>query len=641
MEDDSDSQKTLESVATSPTPVASDVGSRLEHGSRSIRDPASASEMSWADDPDLGMATDDPDLDMAEDDADFDIAEDNAVSLSSAKSKRTPSQKGSARLARRGMADIEREAEEMRNILITQYGLDMSDEVVCDVSESESESDEEREVDYDTDLDMDMDKWLNADQLRLKDDLTGERRYTAACDAMGVTPATYFVKHITDQEVHMRFHGLGPRGAKAMCVPLRTNSKIEKLDLEGNWIDEAGCGSMAEMLRDNIYITELILSENKIGSTGALSMCEILMKNDTITKLDLSGNDIKDSAAENICQMLKKNTSLRHLFLSHNHFEEEGALHFKEALSYNESLETLDLSWNRFRTRGAIYIAEGVQENYGLRILNFSMNGLGLAGAEAMGKALKANRTLLDLDISFNRIPEEGAGHVAVGLQVNDVLQSLKISSNPLGSDGSLALLVAVDRNDCSCLKYLELLNVWVMDSFIDLKDKLERERNLIVVYGGLKKKLLKLTTLRGVEWERWLANNPMTKIKNYIRDTGYRLIDLFRDFDKDGNMSITKQEFHIGIQSAGIVMTKEQVDELVKRLDKDGNGEVDYGELMEGDREYRQALRAAAAKKKVMVESGGVTEDGDESESSGVPSVIRMLMSERSSTSSSESVAS
>lgn len=58
----------------------------------------------------------------------------------------------------------------------------------------------------------------------------------------------------------------------------------------------------------------------------------------------------------------------------------------------------------------------------------------------------------------------------------------------------------------------------------------------------------------------------------------------------------------------------------------------------MEGDREYRQALRAAAAKKKVMVESGGVSEDGDDSASSRVPSVIRMLISERDSASSSES---
>lgn len=94
MEDDTDSQPTLESVETSPTLVASDIGSRSEHRSKSTRGPASTSEMSWADDPDLGMTEDDPDLDLAADDPDFGVAADPTPSLTSAKSKRTPSQKG-------------------------------------------------------------------------------------------------------------------------------------------------------------------------------------------------------------------------------------------------------------------------------------------------------------------------------------------------------------------------------------------------------------------------------------------------------------------------------------------------------------------------------------------------------------------
>ena len=64
---------------------------------------------------------------------------------------------GSARLSRRSRADLERDAGETRNILITQYGMDGADDVTGNISESGSESEEdEQEVDYDTDLEIDM-----------------------------------------------------------------------------------------------------------------------------------------------------------------------------------------------------------------------------------------------------------------------------------------------------------------------------------------------------------------------------------------------------------------------------------------------------------------------------------------------------
>ena len=42
---------------------------------------------------------------------------------------------------------------------------------------------------------------------------------------------------------------------------------------------------------------------------------------------------------------------------------------------------------------------------------------------------------------------------------------------------------------------------------------------------------------------------NPYRKIANYAKAAGYRLLDLFKDFDKDGSMTITKDEFENGIK--------------------------------------------------------------------------------------------
>ncbi|XP_050406291.1 leucine-rich repeat-containing protein 74A [Patella vulgata] len=373
------------------------------------------------------------------------------------------------------------------------------------------------------------------------------------------------------------------------------NSKIEKLDLEGNDIEEDGCVCLSDMLRENIYITKLVLSNNRIGNDGVITLCDILKRNDAVTTLDISGNELSDVSAVQICEMLQKNATIKHLLLSHNQFEEKAAECFNEALSVNEALESLDLSWNRFRTRGAVCIAEGVQENYGLRCLNLCMNGFGLDGACSMGKALKVNRTLQELDMCFNRIPDKGVEEIAIGLQTNDVLKSLKIGSNQFGGDSALFLLKSIDKNDSSALNYLELLNVEVTEEFMDLKKILETERQMKIFHGGL---VCDDTYNIPTSWrlddvvDSWMSKNPMSILKKYIVESGYRLIDLFKDFDKDGNMFITRDEFTKGLQAANINMTETQIQELVQQLDKDKNGKIDFAELIEGDKEYREMQR-------------------------------------------------
>ncbi|RUS85265.1 hypothetical protein EGW08_006966 [Elysia chlorotica] len=514
--------------------------------------------------------------------------------------KPSPSLRGSAKFARTRQNMSPSGHYHTPRVMITQQ--DQSDTSHDDTFEEEDfqflfgQDDE-----YDTDLEMDIEQWLLEDRNQISNDFTGEKTYLAACESKGVTPVSYFIRHIEDSEVVLRFRGLGPTGTQALSRTLKKNNTIEKLDLEGNWIEANGCTSIADMLSENIYISDLILSENRTGNDGAIALCAILIKNDNINKLDLSGNVLTDASAESICEMLKKNTALKHLLLRHNNFEENGAVHFKEALATNESLETLDLSWNKFRTKGAIYIAEGIQENFGLRCLNFAMNGLGSEGAEAMGRALKVNRTLLQLDLSFNRIPEIGAGYLAVGLQTNDTLQGLKLSSNPIGSEGSHCILLAVEKNDSSALIYLEMFNIRVNDEFDELEKRLKGERDLTILHAGLKYET-SLSDLRRAEPEDWWIRDPMTKLKRYVKENGYRLIDLFRDFDKDGNQLISKEEFTLGVKQAGIVLSEEQIDELLRKLDKDKNGSIDFGELIEGDREYKKLRREwAESKQKKM----------------------------------------
>ncbi|XP_033736023.1 leucine-rich repeat-containing protein 74B-like [Pecten maximus] len=471
------------------------------------------------------------------------------------------------------------------------YNLDEEDDDTFTVSDYPTDGRYSKETDYETDLDMDYDEWINEEEIELKNDRTGERQYIHMCNETGVIPVSYFLKHIQDKEFRMRFHGLGPLGAKAIAYPMKSNKKIEVLNLEGNWILGEGSEYLARMLIGNFCITELYLGENRIGDSGAEAMADLLSKNDTIVTIDLSGNEINDNGAEKLCTTLLKNSTVKHLYLANNRLEERAAIALRELLSHNEVIETLDLSWNHFRTKGAVALGEGLMENYGLRSMKLAMNGLGRDGSEALGKALKINRTLKYLNVSHNRIPERGAISIATGLQANDCLETLRIGSNPLGHGGPIAIITEVSKNDMSSIQTLDFSHVLVISEFIELQENLEAARAMTITHGGIvgeKYEMDYLTHDPLAEFRR----DPVNRLFEYAKDTGYRLIDLFKDFDKDKNNSISKDEFILGLKRAGMKISVRQMEILLEKLDTNKDGNVDYGELIDADAAYRLQQR-------------------------------------------------
>ncbi|RUS85270.1 hypothetical protein EGW08_006971 [Elysia chlorotica] len=468
-------------------------------------------------------------------------------------------------------------------------GTGDDDQSNSDLSEDELASKPVVDSDYDTDLDMDDRKWLYPE--KYETDTTGRARYIKACQDEGVQPVRTFLLNMQEEHLVLKHHGLGPKAMKALATPLENNTSIETIDLEGNWIMAEGMACLCRVLRENVYVTRLNISENKLGNEGAVSVCNLLTSNRQIDHINLAGNDIGNPTIEDFYNILTQSGSvLKHLNLRHNNFDDASAQRFKDALVENESLEFLDLSWNNFQSKGCVLLAEGLKENVGLKELAVSMNGFGLEGGKALGKALQSNRTLYKLDASYCRLPIECTGEIALGLMNNDKLGVLDLSYNCMDADSALVVLTGLHNNDSSELHFFELGNTRVNLKFKEVADKLSAERGLVVQHGGVNEDYkAQIAELDPMEAFR---RDPMTKLKEWLSYAGYRLIDLMRTFDKDQSMSISIREFREGIASTKIPLSEEQMQILIKKLDTDGDGEIDFSELVEGDKTHRKNKR-------------------------------------------------
>ncbi|XP_053399163.1 leucine-rich repeat-containing protein 74B-like isoform X2 [Mercenaria mercenaria] len=419
--------------------------------------------------------------------------------------------------------------------------------------------------------------------------------YISSCKQLGINPVNYIARHINDQRVVMKSHPLGPQGARALCVALVNNKFVEKLDLEDNDIGTEGAVCVAEMLRENETITELRISENLIGSRGAYAFTELLKDGKNLHTLDISGSGLEDSDSKFVADMIEFNSRLKVLNVSHNRLSDAGAFDIGRAIAINDTLQELNVSWNHIRGKGALAVAIGVQKNVGLKVLNVSWNGFAKEGAICMGRALEENRTLRTLDISNNRIGVDGVGGVLKGLQQNDGLTELKIGQNPFSPEVALTILRAIGESDKCVLTQLDLSDIVVRSDFLEKWDEIKRKRAipLRIMFGAVVRSTDAPTKdPNAIDWR-----DPVMRMFKYMQDQGYRVIDLLKRLDKDRSFSVDRQEFKLGLMAENIPLTEAQLDDVIDRLDADGDGEVDLGELIKGEKEFRRKMHARMRK--------------------------------------------
>ena len=78
----------------------------------------------------------------------------------------------------------------------------------------------------------------------------------------------------------------------------------------------------------------------------------------------------------------------------------------------------------------------------------------------------------------------------------------------------------------------------------------------------------------------RRVKHELLTALKNFLLEKRLRAVDLFNCLDKDKTQSVSPDEMFVGLKKLNVPLSDPQLKRLIRILDRDGDGEIDYGEF-------------------------------------------------------------
>ncbi|KAL8598743.1 hypothetical protein ACOMHN_033307 [Nucella lapillus] len=489
------------------------------------------------------------------------------------------------------------------------------------------------------------------------------KTYLDSCKMLGVNPVQPIVDSLADTHLVLKTRGLGVKGAKAIAIALVGNKSVESLDLEDNWIGTEGAISIADMLKTNHVLTEvnnyklkeLKVRHNKFGELGGLYMGPAIASNDTLEVLDLAWNHLRGKGAmavaagmqvglgnagecqgvpgsigecHGVLEVLRSTGECRGVSGStgkcrgvlgsvREYWGCRGVLgsagECRGVLgSIGECQGVLGVpqsSGDYWGVPGSVGECWGV--NTGLKILDISWNGFASDSCKILGQSLKTNFTLRELDISSNRLDAEAIGGLLKGVQANETLSTLKVGNNPLTPDVATIILKAIAKAERSDISELDMSNIVVEEEFQTLLDETKKTRLLFCKTGPVIKKGQTLVK-EGDKISSFM--DPVQALYEYMSEKAYRVIDLFKRFDADRSLSVTREEFAKGLISASVPMNVGQLEDLIEMLDKNKDGVVDLKDLIDGEKLFRRKrMRKKLRKQSIEMSSRRRSSDGDQ----------------------------
>ena len=87
-------------------------------------------------------------------------------------------------------------------------------------------------------------------------------------------------------------------------------------------------------------------------------------------------------------------------------------------------------------------------------------------------------------------------------------------------------------------------------------------------------------TSIRKLDLDETSEKSYAQQLQEHLCRDAVRVIDLFRDWDDDGNGKVDKKEFRKAMKALGLDVPRKEVDGLFDSFDPDGGGSIEYNEL-------------------------------------------------------------
>ena len=227
-------------------------------------------------------------------------------------------------------------------------------------------------------------EWLKLISEALIKDLVVDTMSFAYCKLEVNYLAKMLSENSSVRELHLSEVGITNEGVDILAKGLCKNSTLKTLTVLRNDLgfkkeSPSKFTGMAEMLKTNDKLEQLEVSHNPLGSDGVTWIAEALESNKGVKCLKLSHSECGDKGAAALAKMLGVNKTLECLYLcnhlnSSQHIGDDGATALADVLKeHNSSLRELHLCRNkRITDKGLKKLTETVQKNKALTLyINF------------------------------------------------------------------------------------------------------------------------------------------------------------------------------------------------------------------------------------------------------------------------------